>query len=291
MIFMNLKSIEITALVIIAVALIISFSFQKTIKTENKNIYCVIMTIAAMIEAFIVIHFLFCYQIGFPASVTQDNSRDLSLSSADWLGFLSGYLGFSGSLIMAFLVYRQSGIINNFTLSEYRISASIVIRENIKSIDYSIQDNFRLTNIIQHMPGNKKDEYYSYHCVTQIKDDCIYEQFNVLIFVGIVNNSKMTISNLSFKSLEITDVNEGSNILIYENRSGDYDPADGYTDIFPGRILKRCFLIENIPETINISWMTFHFTYDHGAEFKPRVLVSKTKGNSLYLINVSEQIA
>lgn len=83
------------------------------------------MAIITLIVMFIIIHLFFCYQLGLPASVVQDNSTDLTLSASDWLGFLGGYLGFSGSLIMAYLVYRQNKTINNLTLSEYVPSVNI----------------------------------------------------------------------------------------------------------------------------------------------------------------------
>ena len=111
-----------------------------------------------------------------------------------------------------------------------------------------------------------------------------------MVFVKIVNNSKALISNLSFVSLEIKDILDESKCLTYRNRGGKYDPADGYTDILPGRTLKRCFLIESIPREINTSWLSFNFFYNGQTPFNPKVLVSKTEGNTLFLINISEQI-
>ena len=111
-----------------------------------------------------------------------------------------------------------------------------------------------------------------------------------MLFLNIVNNSKAPINNLSFKSLEIKEIGNESRIFEYVNRGKDYDPADGHSDVLPSRYLKRCILIENIPKEIKTSWMTLNFTYGKGFSFSPGILVSKTKGNGLFLLNVSEQI-
>ena len=288
---MVLKNIEIIILIVVALVFLGLFIFRNSIVQKNKNGYHIVMAITALSGIFIGIHFFFCYQIGFPASVAQNNATDLRLSSSDWLSFLSGYLGFAGSVVMAYLVYRQSETINGFILSEYKPRVSLVIQKNVKSTDYDIvQEKFSVRHIVQHIPGRKKDEYYSYHCATdRVKDDN-YENFMILIFVELINNSKTPINNLSFKSLEINDITGATQGINYVNRGGDYDPADGYTDILPGRTLKRCFLIESIPKVINTSWLTFNFSCDNEIIFNPRVLVSKTEGNKLFLINTSEQI-
>ena len=288
---MVLKYIEIIILVIISLVFLGLFVFRNSIKWKNNNGYRIVMVITALSSLFIGIHFFFCYQIGFPASVTQNNTTDLSLSSSDWLSFLSGYLGFSGSLVMAYLVYRQSETINSFVLSEYKPYVSLVVQKCVKSTEYKKkQEEFSLTDIVQHIPGMKTDEYYCYHCAAIIEENNIYENFNVLIFAEIVNNSKIPINNLSFKSIEIKGI-QSEHVLTYVKRGGNYDLADGYIDILPGRSLKRCFLIENVPKVLDISWMTFYFSSDTKILFNPKFLVSKTESNSLLLINTCDQLA
>lgn len=62
----------------------------------------------------------FYFQAGFPAGE--------SLDSSDWLSFLGGYLGFAGSLIMAWLVYLQDTRLKELTLEEYAAAFSIRIK-------------------------------------------------------------------------------------------------------------------------------------------------------------------
>lgn len=118
---MTLKKLEVCMLIIVLLVVLILCRRRKQNAEKCKDAYDCIIAIMILIAVFIVIHFLFCYQIGFPGSVSQNNNTDLNLTSADWLGFLGGYLGFAGSLVMAYLVYRQSEQINNLTLSEYKL--------------------------------------------------------------------------------------------------------------------------------------------------------------------------
>lgn len=269
----------------------ILYYYLNPITKDYEKHYCIIACIA-LLEVFLVIHFFFCYQFGFPASATQDNSSDLTLSSADWLSFLGSYLGFAGSLVMAYLVYRQSERINELTTSEYEASIGLVIQKSITSGEYQNNgEKFDLTSVMQHIPGKRNDEYYSYHCAVP-KGSFNPEQFSILVFIEIFNNSKSVIKNFSFCSLEIVDVKNNNKLVTYQNRGKtdrEYDPADSYTEILPGGFLKRCFLIESIPKEIPMSWMTFSFSHDNGKLFAPRILVSKTEGNALFLINISEQ--
>lgn len=284
---MNSKEIEITILIAFIFFALILFNFRNRIK--EKNAYHISMAIITLIVMFIIIHLFFCYQLGLPASVVQDNSTDLTLSASDWLGFLGGYLGFSGSLIMAYLVYRQNKTINNLTLSEYVPSVSLIVQKSVNSTEFKDNDKFSLRDISQNIPGNKNEMYYSYHCACP-RNDIEYEAYSILIFVKIINESKAPICNLSFKSLEIEELMDKNNHFMFVNRGNEWDPSDGSTDILPGRMLKRCFLIERVPQEIKTSWMTFNFSYEENIPFKCRILVSKTQGSSLFLLNVSEQI-
>lgn len=142
-----LLSFSLFVVIILLVLSLLRFNRKK----RDTTIITISLVLFILIESYVVIHLFFCYQWGFPASVAQDNSHDLSLSSSDWLSFLSGYLSFAGSLVMAYLVYRQSKIIDKLTISEYLPSASIIIHESVKSIDYY---NFCADNIIQCPPNN-----------------------------------------------------------------------------------------------------------------------------------------
>lgn len=264
------------------------FLFRNSLK--KRIVASVVLVILILIDAFVIIHIVFCYQIGFPASIAQDNKTDLSLSSSDWLGFLGSYLGFAGSLVMAHLVYRQSEIINKITISEYRPSASLLIQDCVKSTEHS---NYIEDNIIQCTPNNAEDHYYAlYYYYKGNKNDEL-ESDKILIFVEIVNNSKLPISNLSFSTIKLEEFPSNSKQYEYVNylfRDKNLDPVDKLAEILPGEKVKRCFVIERIPRTINIGWITFYFTgfsCGRNHSFTAKVLVSKEEGKKMTLLRES----
>ncbi|GBU04694.1 hypothetical protein EDD74_11744 [Faecalimonas umbilicata] len=281
---MDLKKIEILLLVIVAFFICILFFELRTRKKDN-NCFAIALTLCILMEIFIGIHFLFCYQIGFPASVTQNDRTDLNLNASDWLGFLGSYLGFSGSLIMAYLVYRQSKVIDELTILEYKPSISIMKCICVKSTDYV--NEFEIDNLIQYLPDDLNTYYYTYHLKHCKVLETEYEKFNLLLFVEIMNNSKLTINNFSFLSIEIKGINN-SYSYIYTNLGEQWDPANKNTQINPGGKLKRCFIIEDIPRIIDISWMILRFTYDENQDFDIKLLVSKNQGETLTFLSISD---
>lgn len=283
MYFVDLKKVEIVLLIIGAFFICIIF-FELRNRKKDNNCFAIVLCLCILTEIFIGIHFLFCYQIGFPASVTQNNRTDLNLNASDWLGFLGSYLGFSGALIMAYLVYRQSKIIDGFTILEYKPSLSIMKCICVKSTDYV--DKFDIDNVIQYLPNDLYTYYYTYHLKHCKVLGTEYEKFNLLLFVEIMNNSKLTINNFSFLSIEIRGINNSCD-YIYTNRGGEWDPANKKTQINPGGKLKRCFIIEDIPSIIDISWMILRFTYDEIRDLDIKLLVSKNQGETLTFLSIS----
>lgn len=281
---MDLKKVEILLLIIVALFICIIFFELRTRKKDN-NCLAIVLCLCILTEIFIGIHYLFCYQIGFPASVTQNNGTDLNLNASDWLGFLGSYLGFSGSLIMAYLVYRQSKIIDELTISEYKPSMSIMKCMCVKSTDYV--NGFDIDNLIQYLPNDLYTYYYTYHLKHCKVLETEYEKFNLLLFVEIINNSKLTINNFSFLSIEIKGINNSCS-YIYTNLGAQWDPANKNTQINPGGKLKRCFIIEDIPSTIDISWMILSFTYDEIQYLDIKLLVSKNQGEALTFLSISD---
>ncbi|MDO4617466.1 MAG: hypothetical protein Q4B03_08420, partial [Lachnospiraceae bacterium] len=244
----------------------------------------VILCILTLADLFIAIHFLFCYQIGLPASVAQNNSLDLSLGSSDWLGFLGSYLGFSGSLVMAYLVYRQSKLINDLTISDYSLSISIGSCYCVKDTEFG--SHFDRDNLLQYVPDDKETFYYTYHCDHEKDINSEYESFSVLLFFEIINNSKSTISGLSFSSIEIADIN-GNHSYCYTNKGQEWDPADRKASIKSGAIVRRCFLLEDVPCKIDISWLRIRFSCDGNKFPVIELLISKRKGESIIFLDIS----
>lgn len=268
-------------LLFIAIILFAFFLFRfRSMKKDTTTVSIALVTVT-LIDAFIIIHLFFCYQWGFPASISQDNAKDLTLGAADWLSFLSGYLSFAGSLVMAYLVYRQTKKIDRLTLSEYQPSVSLLIQKTAKSTDYP---NFAVANIIQYIPEQPLDQYYTYHCdLVETNNEC--EDFSILLFVEITNNSKATIKKLSFLSIELQDTQDRNQKILYKNRGNNWDPADSITEILPGSKLKRCFLMNKIPKSLGINWMTFNFLHGDSDSISTKTLVSKSSNYELTFLN------
>lgn len=279
--------IEIVFLAIVLVLLILMIAYKKRFPHQYTNVYIGLIMCMIMIEIFLVIHFLFCYQIGLPASLTQDNDTDLNLTSSDWLSFLGAYLGFAGSFIMAYVVYKQTEMINRITLSEYQPSVSIAVLSCVKSTAYE-PGEFAENAIMQVMPGTDEEEFYSYHYNLDETNVNEFEDFKILIFVEIINNSKTSIKNISFKSLAIREVNSEGRYINYEKKEEGFDPADRCTDILPNHSIKRCILLNCIPEEMDIGWMTLNFVYNGNLPDHLKILVSKTKGKAVTMPNISK---
>jgi len=67
---MTLKKLEVCMLIIVLLVVLILCRRRKQNAEKCKDAYDCIIAIMILIAVFIVIHFLFCYQIGFPGSVT-----------------------------------------------------------------------------------------------------------------------------------------------------------------------------------------------------------------------------
>lgn len=289
---MKLREAEI--LVILAVIIIffvtvaIRYFFRKYFTVKFKEVFSCIMVFLVMVGIYIAIHFLFCYQIGFPASVTQNDVIDLNLTSSDWLSFLSGYLGFSGSLIMAILVFKQSEKINELTISEYTPSASLLVQACVKSDAYP---NFEGDLLCYSMPETSRG-YYTFQCRRNKDDEAISEcdSFDLLLFAEIVNNSKSAITGLSFANISIDEINQdgqGGHNYTFFNCGKKCDPADKKTIIYPWQALKRCFLIQNPPKVIDMSWMTINFTFGNKVPLSLEVLIQKHENGIITFHNIS----
>ena len=279
-----LKMIEILILACLTVVNAFLIQKRKSLGQQKRIIY-IIISITLLIEIYGIIHFCFCYQIGLPASLTQNDATDLTLTSSDWLAFLGSFLGFAGSLVMACLVYLQSEAINKLTISEYQTAASLIINKCAKSSDFHPFNGRLLTQAIA---NNSHDYYYTLHCVFQSDKNYDCEAFEVLIFAEIVNNSKFSFKNLSFKQIKIVDTEDQNKVYMFPISSDPKDYTDGITEIHPGQKLKRCFMLENMPKNINISWMTIQFTYGKGDSLDLPALIQKAAGESITFHSLSQ---
>lgn len=254
-------------LVFILIAVLAYVTFEHKHKNKDATILLITLALAGLIEAYLLIHLFFCYQLGFPASVLQDDMKDLSLTASDWLSFLSGYLGFAGSLIMAVLVYRQSKKIDALTISEYSTSLRFKIDDCLLSKD----SLFDCSNIFQSLPGNSK-LVYTFHCS---RDEKCNNSNGILLFVNITNDSKVPMNALSFTAVEICEIKKGEKYenYKYEIRKGEWDPADKKIFLLPHESILRCFLIESLPNNIEPSWLKFKYHYESNTGLSSELII------------------
>lgn len=241
------------------------------------------IVVFGLIEAYFIIHIMFCFEIGFPASAVQNNLGEYDLKPVDWLSFLGSYLGFAGAFLMAYLVYRQSQIIDMFTLSEY------IPALRIKICDCTTGDFYIPGSIVQGNPKEAKGAYYTYLLDTKLDSSIEWEECGILLFYEIINSSKSIIEGVALQSVEIEEIMPAEKKIKYFVQATKWDCVNQRTRIFPGYKVKQCIYIQKIPKKLNLSCMTINFRYGGSQSFCPEVFISKEVGKPLMtFINESE---
>ncbi len=135
-------------IIIISEVLLIGICLLLKQRFKNKiNDLCSIIVLSLVLAlGFELIYCAFYDQIGFPPGNNLTNS--------DWLSFLSGYLGFAGSLIMAWLVYKQDKKINELTMQEYQVVFSSVVK-GLETKIYSKEEQ----DAVFYRPKNQPELY------------------------------------------------------------------------------------------------------------------------------------
>ena len=218
------------ALTLCIITIVVGFKIRKI----RSNRFALVVVVLGLINVFIGIRLFFNYPGIFYNSQIEDASNYV-LGATDWLSFLGSYLGFAGSLVMAYLVYLQSKFINDITVSEYNPSINMIISLCSKSTDYK---EFRDNDIIQSDPNDLNNQYYTFHCAHNNVEQNKYEEFGILIFAEIINTSRISISQLSFLSIEINGTQANGKKFEYVNLGGKWDPADKAPKILPGKRIK-----------------------------------------------------
>lgn len=276
------KTLLLVVAILIGVFCLIRFLLRFLRKEKARRTIDLIIVILVLVEVFFVIHFCYCYQYGFPASVLQ-NKEHLLLSASDWLGFLGGYLGFAGSLVMAYLVYMQSEMINKFTISDYEPSATMLVLNCVNSSQYNMKfEGYCGRDILLRMTDGTLDKFYAVHFSSngQYTENSMVGMTDVLIFCEVINNSKAKMNALLFTRIDLNIILPEKNNFFYE-RIIALDPIGDTADILPEARMKRCFIIHGIPEEFGLGWMTFQFTTKEKCNYRAKVLVSKVKDRGI----------
>ena len=269
------------AIMIILMLLLIFIGF--TCKKHSSSHLMIYMVTLGLVEVYFIIHILFCFEIGFPASAIQNSIGEYALKPEDWLNFLGSYLGFAGAFVMAYLVYRQSRIIDMLTLSEYMPSL------RIKLCKCTNDGAFINGSIIQRISDDSDEPYYTYRLMAEVDSSTELEEFGILMFFEIINDSKTIVEGIDLLSVAIKELKSKNEKVRYYVQEDEWNPIGQSTKIFPGHKVKRCIYIEKIPKKIDLGRMTMTFKYDNAQNFCPEIFVSKQAGKILAVfINESE---
>lgn len=272
--------------------LLSTFFFVFVIHRKNRRSPVILVILAAFLGLFgllMVIHFFFCFHIhhvGFPLSATQETEETYGLTASNWLSFIGSYLGFAGSLIMSFLIYHQSRIINDYTISEYAPSIGISVHDCLTQAEVC---NYNQTSILQ--VDREGREHYAFFCdlvsgaFNNRKE--AFESIQVLVYTEIQNHSKSTITRIKFIEIELNEINNPSSCFTYNNRGGIMDPVSEGLCLYPKESVNLCFVLNQIPREMKISWMTIRFQYDKKLTIEVKKLFSKVTGEAMTFSNIS----
>ena len=243
-------------IIIISEVLLIGICLLLKQRFKNKiNDLCSIIVLSLMLAlGFELIYCAFYDQIGFPPGNNLTNS--------DWLSFLSGYLGFAGSLIMAWLVYKQDKKINALTMQEYQVVFSSVVK-GLETKIYSKEEQ----DAVFYRPKNQP-ELYIKHDIKQIKAMNNTGLSNCLpvLYFSLINMGKLKVDKLCFDSVKIMSPETGAvNCVFSFHKSDGGNILNGSHSILPASSLNICFILHDLPREISISKFEVLFHYYIGA--------------------------
>lgn len=220
----------------------------------------------------------FYFQAGFPAGE--------SLNSSDWLSFLGGYLGFAGSLIMAWLVYLQDTRLKELTLEEYAAEFYGCIR-SLKWIDRKSLEREPTQVVIFCGEGEGKGKSYFKHeafLKSEEKRKDTEEKWPV-IFLSLKNAGKLSVKNICFEKIEIQSYDKDAKRYTYGFQvKNEENLMNGKHEILPGGALNICLVMHSLPEELKFSSfrLTFGFKIGNRKQEQELLFYIETKGKKLY---------
>ena len=232
-----------------AICAIVFFICRKMVrkKPEWELILIIIQFLACLVFGFVAIYCFFFFRWGLPAGDSLDDK--------DWLAFLSGYLSFAGSLIMAWLVFKQSKhineqnellndqskILNELAMQEYNIHFKGVIK-GFECIEYG-KDSY---DAWIHQYSNTS--YFKYDIVAEGEEPVFSEKSKkYCLSFNLCNESKLTVNDLTIEKVTIKDAR--SNKEVQRNcifRELDGSVLNGIHSILPKDWIPICFVFHSI---------------------------------------------
>ena len=131
------------------------------------------------------------------------------LTPSDWLAFWGSYLGFSGSLLMAYIVYKQDSIINQLILKEYKttLDFEFLSADICKSYDSTLRNNV----IVSGTSG-----LYIKHDLCPQNHQWILPISDIpYILTKITNIGKTAATKLTLESIRVSPMNHDKDIHEY----------------------------------------------------------------------------
>lgn len=260
--------------IIIACTLLLGLSIYCYIKKSTKpnetgvigfNRLTIFMYIVGLILLFEIVYAAFYYQVGLPPGE--------GLTAIDWLSFLGSYMGFSGSLLMAYLVYKQDEKINTLTLQEYQTTFNFQICYAEKIDKYTEANQCEYTVNPRHSPN----EIFKKHDVKRVSADQADKSTSTDIpevFIALTNVGRLTVTNLRFESLRlIPQSQEGTKEYCIEfAEEGGGNIWNGKHLLQPGGELKVCFVLNRFIQTVGTYHCFLNISYTIGSKTLPYII-------------------
>ena len=223
------------------------------------------IALLALVGSFAGVYAVFYGQAGLPAGE--------GLSSADWLSFLSGYLGFAGSLIMAWLVYRQDTKLKELTMEEYAAAFSCKIRGVQHKVDTE-EERKRVLDELE--PGKKTHSFYFKHDVfplTQEVPKPNKEEVPVL-FLSLKNVGKLPVKKIRLEKVELEPYKDQQESCVFGfTTENGGNILNGKHELLPEGMLNLCLVMHSLPEKLAFSSFRLTFSFELGTKRKEQTLL------------------
>lgn len=238
---------------------------RKLWKTGEKDKAKVVLAAVLLILGGWAVYGAFYFQAGFPAGE--------SLNSSDWLSFLGGYLGFAGSLIMAWLVYLQDTRLKELTLEEYAAAFSCKIRGVQRKVDTE-EERKRVLDELE--PGKKTHGFYFKHDVFPLAQEVPKpnEKAIPVLFLSLQNVGKLPVKKMRFEKVELEPYKDQKESYIYgfKTENGG-NILNGKHELLPEGTLSLCLAMHSLPEKLEFSSFRLTFSFELGAKRKEQTIL------------------
>lgn len=245
--------------VLMGVCLLLKRNLKSLNSSKLNELFSTVILVLSFIFIFELIYWAFYIPQGFPPGP--------GLTNADWLSFLSGYLGFAGALIMAWLVYKQDKKINELTMQEYQVVFRPIV-EGLNTKTYTDQEAsyvfYKLENQIK---------LYAKHDIDLVSSKTPGENIGISVpevlpvfYFSIVNTGKLKVDKFCFDEVNIVSPEDGIKKYQFSFRkSNGGNILNGSYSILPGSSLYACLILHTFPKQMPTSRFELSFHYFIGA--------------------------